>query len=63
MVLTTEKVPVGEWIVVRPDRKGAGYGKEVTAVVERDMAPNEPLSKLVCRFPEPIDYGTLQLFR
>ena len=63
IVVTEERIPSGEWIMLRPDRKGAGYGTEVTAVVERDAAPNESVARLICRFPTPLDYATLQLFR
>jgi hypothetical protein len=63
VVTTDEAIPSGEWIVLRPDRKGAGYGQEVTAAVERNLSPNEPQAKLVCRFPNPLDYATLQKFR
>src|SRR5262245_26224713 len=63
VVITEERIPNGEWVMLRPDRKGAGYGTEVTAVVERNATPNEPVSKLICRFPTPLDYATLQLFR
>ena len=63
VIVTTERIATGEWIMLRPDRKGAGYGTEVTAVVERNSTPNEPVAKLICRFPTPLDYATLQLFR
>ena len=62
-VVTSESIPAGEWIVIRPDRKGAGYGTEVTAVVERSVSSNESQPSLICRFQTPLDYATLQLFR
>src|SRR2546428_543301 len=52
LLLTATAIPVGEWIVIRPDRRGAGFGTEVTAVVDRNLAPDQPQAKLVCRFPQ-----------
>jgi len=62
MVLSDTAIPAGEWIVIRPDRKGAGFGTEVTAVVDRNLAPDQRRAKLVCRFPQPVDYSVLRLF-
>ena len=62
LVLSNVIIPDGEWIVIRPDRKGPGYGEEVTAIVERNLAPNQPRAKLACRFPQPVDYSVLRLF-
>jgi hypothetical protein len=55
-------IPIGEWILMRPDRRGAGFGTEVTAVVERHVASDQPQPRFVCRFPQPLDYSTLRLF-
>ena len=62
LVTTSEPIPVGEWIVIRPDHKGAGFGVEVTAIVERNLTPGGPQAKLTCRFPQPVDYSVLRLF-
>ena len=62
LVLTATAIPNGEWIVIRPDRRGAGFGTEVTAIVDRNLAPNQPQAKLVCRFAQPLDYSALRLF-
>ena len=63
LLLCQEAVPDGEWVVLRPDRHGAGYGTEVTAIVERNLTPNESSAKLVLTFPQPLDYSVLALFR
>jgi hypothetical protein len=62
LLLCETAIPAGEWIVIRPDRKGSGFGAEVTAVVDRNVTPNERQAKLVCRFPQPLDYSMLRLF-
>lgn len=62
VVLTTAVIPIGEWIMICPDRRGAGFGAEVTAIVDRNSAPDHPQAKLICRFPEPLDYSVMQLF-
>lgn len=62
LLLTTTAVPIGEWIVIRPDRRGAGFGTEVSAIVDRNLTPDQSQVKLVCRFPQPVDYSVLRLF-
>ena len=62
LVLTATALPAGEWIVIRPDRKGAGFGTELTAIVDRNMTPDQPQAKLICRFSQPVDYSVLRLF-
>ena len=62
MVNSKIHVPLGEWIVIRPDRKGPGFGAEVIAIVDHDLTPNEPTAKLACRFPEPVEFSVLRLF-
>jgi hypothetical protein len=62
LVVTNEDIPPGEWITIRPDHKGAGFGAEVVAIVERNLTPGQSQAKLACRFPQPVDYSVLRLF-
>ena len=62
LVLSATAIPAGEWIVIRPDRRGAGFGTELTAIVDRNLTPDQPQAKLTCRFPQPVDYSVLRLF-
>ena len=61
-LLTTVSIPEGEWIVIQPDVKGAGFGSEVVAIVQRSF-PESSAVKLACRFPQPLDYSILRLFK
>jgi hypothetical protein len=63
VVTTNTSIPAGDWINLRPDRKGAGYGADITAVIERVEPGGEGEVRLICRFPNPLDYATLMLFR
>ncbi len=62
LLLTAVDIPVGEWIVVRPDQRGAGFGAEVIAIVDRRLPPQDGQQRIACRFPEPIDYAVLRQF-
>ena len=62
MLLCSITVPMGEWIVIRPDHKGAGYGEEIVAIVDRTIPAESGQFKLACRFPVPMDYSVLRLF-
>lgn len=62
LVFSPVPIPVGEWIVIRPDQKGAGFGAEITAVVEHDLSKAPGQAKLACRFPQPVDYSVFRLF-
>ena len=63
LLVSSIAIPAGEWITIRPDQKGAGFGTEVTMIVERNLSPTESHAKLACRFPQPLDYSILRLFR
>ena len=62
MLLCPITIPLGEWIVIRPDQKGAGYGEEIVAIVDRSIPAESGQFKLACRFPVPVDYSVLRLF-
>ena len=62
LLLTATAIPNGEWIVIQPDRRGAGFGTELTAIVDRNLTPEQPQANLTCRFPQPVDYSVLRLF-
>ncbi len=62
LIQTTADIPVGEWIVVRPDQRGAGFGTEVIAIVDRRLPSQDGQQRIACRFPEPIDYSVLRQF-
>ncbi len=62
MILSPEPIPTGEWIMMRPDRKGAGFGTEIVAIVDHNLSPNDAQAKLACRFPQPVEYSVLRLF-
>ena len=62
MVLCRTTIPLGEWIVIRPDHKGAGFGEEIVAIVDRTIPADSGQVKLACRFPVPLDYSVLRLF-
>jgi len=62
LLVTTEAIPNGEWIQIRPDQKGAGFGVDVVAIVDRNLTPGQAEVTLSCRFPQPIAYSVLQLF-
>ncbi len=63
LIIAPTAIPAGEWIVLRPDQKGAGFGVEITAIVDHNLTPGGPTAKLTCRFPQPVDYSVLRLFR
>ena len=62
MLLSPITVPLGEWIVIRPHQKGAGFGEEIVAIVDRTLPAESDQVKLACRFPVPVDYSVLRLF-
>jgi hypothetical protein len=62
LVLTTTAIPKGEWIVIRPGQRAGGFGSELTAIVDRNVATDQPQVRLVCRFPQPLDYSVLRHF-
>ncbi|MBI3463017.1 MAG: hypothetical protein HY000_08145, partial [Planctomycetes bacterium] len=47
---------------IRPDQKGAGYGEEIVAIVDRILPGDSGQVKIACRFPVPVDYSVLRLF-
>lgn len=62
LVQSTTMIPDGEWIVIRPDPKGAGFGAELTAIVHRNLTSKGPHAQFACRFPQPVEYSALRLF-
>ena len=62
LLVTTQPIPPEEWIVIRPDQKGAGFGDEISAIVDRHLSESTDSVTLACRFPEPLEYAVLRLF-
>ena len=62
LIATQTVIPPGEWVVIRPDQRGAGFGTEIVAIVERNLSKEPGKARLACRFPQPVDYSVLRLF-